>query len=69
MRLPHSLLDRFGNFVGKMADREVKLLNEEVEDAKLRGFGPDHPRLMAVQKALDEVEALIKKHPLHLYTS
>jgi hypothetical protein len=67
MRLLQLLLGRFDNFVGKGADREVKLLKDAIGDAKRRGFGPDHPRVQAVQKALEDVEALIKERPLQVY--
>jgi hypothetical protein len=67
MRLLQLLLGRFDNFVGKGADREVKLLKDAIVDAKRRGFGPDHPRVQAVQKALEDVEALIKERPLQVY--
>ena len=56
MRLHQLLLGRFDNFVSKGADREVKLLKDAIVDAKRRGFGPDHPRVQSVQKALDDVE-------------
>ena len=69
MRLLQLLLGRFDNFVGKGADREVKLLKDAIGDAKRRGFGPDHPRVQAVQKALEEVEALVKERPLRIYNS
>ena len=69
MRLHQLLLGRFVNFVGKSANREVKLLRDAIGDAKRRGFGPDHPRVQAVQKALEDVEALIKERPFRIYSS
>ena len=69
MKLHQLLLGRFDNFVGKGADREVKLLNGAIGDAKRRGFRPDHPRVQAVQKALEDVEALIKERPLWICSS
>jgi hypothetical protein len=60
MRLHQLLLGRFNTFVGKGADREVRLLKDAIGDAKRRGFGRDHLRVQAVQKALKDVEALIE---------
>ena len=68
MKLHQLLLGRFVNFVDKGANREVKL-RAAIGDAKRRGFGPDHPRVQAVQKALDDVEALVKERSLRIYNS
>jgi len=66
MRLHQLLLGRFDTFVGKGADREVKLLKRAIGDVKRRGFGPEHAGVQAIQKALDDVEALIKERPLRI---
>jgi hypothetical protein len=69
MRLHQLLLGRFDNFIGKGTDREVMLLKDAIGNANRHGFGPDHPRIQAVQKALEDVEALIKERPLRIYNS
>jgi hypothetical protein len=46
-----------------------QLLLGRARDVKRLGFGPDHPRVQAVQKAMEDVEALIKERPLRIRSS